>query len=101
MFLQHGLDPHLFWVVGVFASGQVVEGYFVTPRIVGSSLGLHPMAIVLGLVAGGRLLEFFRMVLAVPLLAVARVLLWPVLSALLRGEPPLGALAQIDTQELN
>lgn len=75
--LEYGIDPHLLWVLASFALIQGVEGTLITPRIVGESLGLHPVAVILGLVAGGELLGFVGMILALPALAALRVLVWP------------------------
>jgi predicted PurR-regulated permease PerM len=75
--LEYGVDAHLLWVLGSFAVVQGVEGSLITPRIVGESLGLHPVAVILGLVAGGELLGLVGMILALPALAALRVLVWP------------------------
>jgi predicted PurR-regulated permease PerM len=68
-----------FWriagVLGVFAAVQSVEGYYLTPRILGGRLSLHPMAVFLGLLIGGKLFGFLGIVLAVPAIAVAKVFL--------------------------
>lgn len=74
---QYGLDAHLAWVAGGFVVVQALEGTVITPRIVGDRLGLHPGVVILGLIAGGQLLGFAGIVIAVPLLAVARVLIVP------------------------
>ena len=60
-------------VIGVFAAVQSVEGYILTPRILGGRLSLHPMAVFLGLLIGGRLFGFLGVLLAVPVIAVAQV----------------------------
>ena len=60
-------------VVGVFIAVQMVEGYILTPRILGGRLSLHPMAVFLGLLIGGRLFGFLGVLLAVPVIAVAQV----------------------------
>jgi len=68
-----------FWriagVLGVFAVVQSVEGYYLTPRILGGRLSLHPMAVFLGLLIGGKLFGFLGIILAVPTIAVAKVFL--------------------------
>jgi predicted PurR-regulated permease PerM len=68
-----------FWrvtgVLAVFAVVQMVEGYYLTPKILGGRLQLHPMAVFLGLLIGGKLFGFLGIVLAVPTLAVAKVFL--------------------------
>ena len=62
-------------VLGVFAAVQSIEGYYLTPRILGGRLSLHPMAVFLGLLIGGKLFGFLGIVLAVPAIAVAKVFL--------------------------
>jgi predicted PurR-regulated permease PerM len=60
-------------VAGVFAFGQFVEGNFITPRIVGESLGLHAVVIMLAVLGGGTLFGFVGMLLAVPTTAALSV----------------------------
>jgi predicted PurR-regulated permease PerM len=60
-------------VAAVFTFGQFVEGNFITPRIVGSSLGLHAVVIMLAVFAGGSLFGFLGMLLAVPVTAALSV----------------------------
>lgn len=61
-------------VVGIFALGQFIEGNFLTPKLVGDSVGLHPLWIFFALLAGGSLLGLLGMFLAVPVAAVVGVL---------------------------
>ena len=63
-------------VLGVFAVVQVVEGYVLTPRIMGKSTGLHPVAIIAAIFFWGTALNGIAgMILAIPLTAFA-VVLW-------------------------
>ena len=64
---------NLLGLLGVFVAVQVVEGYYLTPRILGSRLSLHPMAVFLGLLVGGKLFGLLGVILTVPALAVAKV----------------------------
>jgi predicted PurR-regulated permease PerM len=63
----------LFGLAGVFVAVQSAEGYYLTPRILGSRLSLHPMAVFLGLLIGGKLFGLLGVILAVPTIAVAKV----------------------------
>jgi predicted PurR-regulated permease PerM len=73
--VQFGFDPlRLGLVVAVFAAGQVIEGNFLTPRIVGRRIGLHPVWVIFALLAGGVLYGFLGILLAVPAAAVVGVL---------------------------
>jgi predicted PurR-regulated permease PerM len=60
-------------VAAVFVLGQFVEGNFITPRIVGGSLGLHAVIIMLAVLVGGTTFGFVGMVLAVPATAALSV----------------------------
>ncbi|HRO13654.1 MAG TPA: AI-2E family transporter [Paracoccus sp. (in: a-proteobacteria)] len=57
----------------VFVFGQVVEGNFITPRIVGDSVKLHPVWLLLALAVGGALFGFAGLLLAVPIAAALGV----------------------------
>jgi predicted PurR-regulated permease PerM len=61
-------------VAGVFALGQFLEGNFVTPRLVGSRVGLHPVWMIFALLAGGALFGLTGVLLSVPAAAAVGVL---------------------------
>ena len=65
----------LMGVLGVFAAVQTLEGYVLTPRILGGRLNLHPMAVFMGLLVGGKLFGLLGMILAIPVIAIAKVFL--------------------------
>jgi len=73
-FAQYGDITHVLYVVGVFMLGQFIEGNFLTPKLVGESVGLHPVWVMFALLAGGVLLGFLGLMLAVPLAAIIGVL---------------------------
>lgn len=73
--VQFGDVQHLAGVGAVFAIGQVIESYWLTPKLVGDRIGLHPMAVIFAVIAGGTLFGFLGMLLALPVAAVANVLL--------------------------
>lgn len=66
---------NLLWVLLVFGIAQVVEGMFLTPVLVGDRIGLHPVAVIFAILAGGQLFGFFGILLALPVFAVLAVLL--------------------------
>lgn len=72
---QFGIGAKIVMVVGVFVVGQIVEGYFLTPRLVGEKVGLHPVWVIFALFAGGALFGFTGVLLAVPVAAVIGVLI--------------------------
>ncbi|MCB0353898.1 MAG: AI-2E family transporter [Bdellovibrionales bacterium] len=65
---------HLFMTWGVFAVVQFLEGTFITPTVVGDKVGLSPLAVILAIVAGGSLFGLLGIFLAVPVVAIVRVL---------------------------
>ncbi|MDP3621902.1 MAG: AI-2E family transporter [Polynucleobacter sp.] len=73
--LQFGLGSELIWVLVVFGIGQFLEGFFLTPRLVGERIGLHPVAVLFALIIFGKLFGFFGVLLALPASAVSLVLI--------------------------
>ncbi len=65
---------HLIWVWVVYGVVQVLEGTFITPKVVGDSVGLSPLTVILALFAGGQLCGLLGVFLAIPAAAVLRVL---------------------------
>ena len=61
-------------VVGIFFGGQAIEGNFLTPKLVGDRVGLHPVWVIFALLAAGSLFGFVGVLLAVPVAAVIGVL---------------------------
>ena len=60
-------------VLGIFVAVQTIEGYVLTPRIIGGRLNLHPMAVFLGLLIGGKLFGLLGIILAIPAIAIGKV----------------------------
>lgn len=61
-------------VAGYFVIGQMLEGYFLTPKLVGERVGLHPVWVIFGMLAGGALFGFVGILLALPVTAIIGVL---------------------------
>jgi len=78
-------------VVGVFAVGQFLEGNFLSPKLVGKSIGLHPVWLMFALFAFGYVFGFVGLLLAVPMAAAAGVLVRFVLRKYLSSQLYLGA----------
>jgi predicted PurR-regulated permease PerM len=94
--LEFGFDWHLLAVLGWYAVVQNLEGFVLTPRIVGGSVGLHPAAVIVALLIGGDLFGFLGLLIAVPAAAVIKVFVHELLeayraSALFRGGAPAAA----------
>jgi len=73
--LQFGFGSELLWMLGIFGLGQFLEGFFLTPRLVGERIGLHPVAVLFALIIFGKLFGFFGVLLALPASAVSLVLI--------------------------
>jgi len=72
--LQFGPGGALIGVLIVYGIGQFLEGFFLTPRLVGERIGLHPVAVLFALLLFGKLFGFFGVLLALPISAVSLVL---------------------------
>jgi len=80
--LAIGLALFQFWgewltiglVAAIFVAGQVMEGNFLTPKLVGSSVGLHPVWLIFALAVFGALFGFVGMLVAVPVAGALGVL---------------------------
>ncbi len=81
--LAIGLALFQFWgewlwigaVIGIFALGQFLEGNIITPRLVGNSVGLHPVWLIFALSVFGALFGFVGLLVAVPVAAIIGVLM--------------------------
>jgi predicted PurR-regulated permease PerM len=71
---QYGTWTEILTVVGIFAVGQAFEGNFLTPKLVGDRIHLHPVWVIFALFAGASLFGFVGVLLAVPTAAVVGVL---------------------------
>jgi len=73
--VQYGDWTHVSLVVVVFVIGQLLEGYVLVPRLVGEKIGLHPVAVIFAVLAGGYLFGFLGILLALPAASVILVVL--------------------------
>lgn len=73
--VQFGDWLHIGLLAIVFVIGQALEGYVLVPRLVGGKIGLHPVAVIFAVLAGGALFGFLGVLLALPAAAVIMVLL--------------------------
>lgn len=70
----HEVMP-IVWVGVVFIIGQMIEGMVLTPLLVGDKIGLHPVAVIFAILAGGQLFGFVGILIALPVAAIIMVLL--------------------------
>ena len=74
--LQWGVDAtHIMAITLVFIFGQIVESNFLTPKLIGSKIGLHPVWLIFGLFVFGTLFGFVGVIVAVPLTAICGVII--------------------------
>jgi len=73
--LTYGDLTHVLYVLLVIGFIQLLEGFFITPKIVGSSVGMTPLMVILALFVGGQLFGLLGLFLAIPGAAIFRVLL--------------------------
>ena len=71
--LQYGISLHLLGIVMVFTISHLIEGYYLTPKIIGESVGLSPLVVMISLIVGASLLGLWGMLLAIPITAVLSV----------------------------
>tara|TARA_A100001011_G_scaffold289570_1_gene300787 strand:+ start:46823 stop:47905 length:1083 start_codon:yes stop_codon:yes gene_type:complete len=74
-FSQFDLIYNIFLVVFVFGLGQIIESVFLTPKLIGDKIGLHPVWIIFSLMFGGSIYGFLGILLAIPVAATLGVLL--------------------------
>jgi predicted PurR-regulated permease PerM len=72
-FLQFASVKALVMVAAVYGSGQVIEGFYLTPRLVGERIGLHPLVVIFALLAFGQVFGFVGVLVALPASAVLLV----------------------------
>lgn len=94
--LQFGVGWQLGAVLGWYAVVQTLEGFVLTPRIVGQSVGLHPGVVIVALLIGGDLFGFLGLLIAVPAAAIVKVFAQEASAAyrsstLFGDEPPVAA----------
>ncbi len=92
-------------ILAIFLVGQVLEGNFLTPKMVGDKVGLHAVWIIFGLLSGGVLLGFTGVLIAIPVTAVIGVLARFFLGQYLASryfngdEPPIKIITHDDVEK--
>ena len=71
--LQFGPGNALIAVLVLYGVGQFLEGFFLTPQLVGERIGLHPVAVLFALMVFGQMFGFFGILLAFPMSAICLV----------------------------
>lgn len=99
MALIHGDTAQLIGVGVVFFVVQMLEGYVITPRLVGEKVGMSPVTVMIVLLLGGSLFGFFGMLLSIPAVAAGSVLADDVLAWYRRTEWFRGGAAAAEKSE--
>ncbi len=73
--VQYQALSQLVPVAVVFLVGQALEGTVLTPKLVGNKIGLHPVAVIFSVMAGGQLFGFLGVLLALPVASIVMVFL--------------------------
>ena len=94
----------ILWVLGVHAVIQGLEGFVITPKIMGDTVGISAIAVMFALLVGAELLGFTGVLLAVPTAAVTKILLQRVhgryrTSAFFNAGPTHGSAASGASQD--
>jgi|FLOH01.1.fsa_nt_gi predicted PurR-regulated permease PerM len=71
----------------IYAALEILEGYVLIPRMVGRGLGLSDFAVILTVLAGGAFMGIFGLVIAVPMVAIGRVLYAEFVRPWMKSEP--------------
>ncbi len=74
-YVQFGDFTHIAIILGIFGFAQVLESNFITPKLVGNKVGLHPVWIIFGMLASASLLGFPGVLIALPLTATIGVII--------------------------
>jgi len=73
--LQYGFTAHILFIVLIYSIGQLLESFILTPRLVGESIGLHPLTVIISLIVFGQLLGFIGMLFALPIAAILQIII--------------------------
>jgi predicted PurR-regulated permease PerM len=72
-FVQFGTLSSVLWVCLLFGVGHLIDPMYLTPKLVGGRIGLHPVAVIFAILAGGCLFGFMGILLALPVASVVMV----------------------------
>ncbi len=72
-FVKYGDFIHILGVIIVFIIVQILEGFLITPKILGNKVGLHPLNIIISLMIFGKIFGFIGLILAIPFASCLKV----------------------------
>lgn len=73
-YISFGLDFHLLYIIATYVVVHLLEGYYLTPKIIGERIGLHPLWIVFSVLVGANLFGILGIVIALPVAGVIKIL---------------------------
>ena len=74
-YVSYGFSIKLIYVLALFIIGHIIEGYILTPKIIGDKIGLHPVWIIFSIFAAGSVFGFVGVVFAIPIAGIVKILL--------------------------
>jgi len=74
-FIDFGMQTELIYIILLYAFGAIFEGYYLTPKIIGNRIGLHPLWIMFAVLSCGTLFGFIGVFFAIPIAGITKVLL--------------------------
>ena len=80
-YFAFGFSSKLMYVVIIYFIGSTVEGYILTPKIIGDKIGLHPLWIIFAVLAFGSLFGLIGVFFAVPIAGIVRILLLAIIDS--------------------
>jgi predicted PurR-regulated permease PerM len=84
--LELGFFPGLLTIAVVYGLGQLLESFYLTPKLIGHRIGLHPLAVIFALMFFGGLFGLLGVLLALPMAAVLVVIGQRLINS--RADPP-------------
>ena len=74
-YFTHGISIELVYIISIFFIGHAIEGYILSPKIIGDKIGLHPLWIIFAVFVCGTLFGFIGMLFAIPIAGIVKILL--------------------------
>ncbi len=72
-FLNNGFGIEQIWILGIFFLAQIIENMLLYPKIIGDTLGIHPLTIIFSILVLGEFFGIMGVLLAVPLVGVVKI----------------------------
>lgn len=72
--LNNGFDFQQIWIILIFLSAQIFEGTYLTPKIIGNKIGMHPNTVIFAIFVSAHLFGFTGLLIAIPLAGVTKII---------------------------